>query len=154
MVRQVLFGLFVVASAISQAAEPKKLVLACEGYTHYLGAESQPVPVSLRINVNLVDRTVEGFRYPENFPIRITDINERTIVFHGSSRPAPGATYRQINGGIDRMTGEAEATSDVTNLRESNASAIHSRKCTPPESWFPATRQTIQVPGEAYLKHT
>jgi hypothetical protein len=133
MVRQVLFGLLVVASAISQAAEPKKLVLACEGHTHYLEADSQSFPVSLGITVNLVDRTVQGFRYPENFPIEITDITETTIVFRGSSNHAPGTTYRQINGGIDRVSGEAEATSDVTNWRESKASAIHSLKCTPPE---------------------
>ena len=28
------------------------------------------------------------------------------IVFHGSSRHAAGATYRQINDGIDRVTGD------------------------------------------------
>jgi hypothetical protein len=94
----------------------------------------------LAITVNLADRTVQGFRYPEDFPIKITDINETTIVFHGSSRHAPGATYRQINGGIDsgidRVTGDAEATSDVTSWRESKASAIHSLKCRPTQRMF------------------
>jgi hypothetical protein len=90
----------------------------------------------LGITVNLADRTVQGFRYPEDFPIKITDINETTIIFHGSSRHAPGATYRQINGGIDRVTGDAEATSDVTGGRESKASATHSLKCPPTQPMF------------------
>jgi hypothetical protein len=36
MVREILFGML--ASTMSQAAEPAKLVLACQGHTHYLGA--------------------------------------------------------------------------------------------------------------------
>ena len=136
MVRNVLFGVLVVAFTMSQAAEPTKLALACQGHTHYLGVDSQSLPVSLALIVNLADRTVQGFRYPEDFPIKITDINEMTIIFHGSSQHAPGATYRQINGGIDRVTGDAEATSDVTSWRESKASAIHSLKCTPTQRMF------------------
>jgi hypothetical protein len=129
MVGEVLFGMLVVASTMSQAVEPAKRVLACQGHTHYLETESQSLPVSLSIIVNLADWTVQGFRYPEDFPIKITDINEKTIVFHGSSRQAPDGTYRQINGGIDRVTGDGEATSDVTSWTESKASAIHSLKC-------------------------
>ena len=131
MVAEVLFGMLVVASTMSQALEPAKLVLVCQGHTEYLEADSQSLPVSLGIIVNLEDRTVQGFRHPEDFPIRLTDINEKTIVFHGSSRHPHGATYRQINGGINRVTGDGEAISDVTSWRESEASAIHSLKCKP-----------------------
>ena len=46
MVREVLFGMLVVASTMSQAGEPAKLVLACQGHTHYLGADPQSLPVS------------------------------------------------------------------------------------------------------------
>jgi len=74
--------------------------------------------------------------FTEDFPIKITDINKTTIVFHGSSRHAPDATYRQINGGIDRVTGDAEATSDVTSWEESKASAIHWLKCRPTQRMF------------------
>jgi hypothetical protein len=95
MVREILFGVLLVASTTSQAAEPAKLVLTCQGHTHYLEDNSQSSPVSLGIIVNLADRTVQGFRYPEDFPIKITDINETTLVFHGSSRYAPSATYRK-----------------------------------------------------------
>jgi len=136
MLREVLFGTLVVASTMSQAAEPAKLVLACQGHTHYIEADSQSLPVSLGIIVSLVDRTVQGFRYPDDFPIQITNINETTIIFHGSSPHAPGAPYRQINGGIDRQTGDAEATSDVTSWRESKASAIHSLNCRPTQRMF------------------
>jgi hypothetical protein len=135
MLREVLFGMRLLAFTVSQGAEPAKLVLACKGHTNYLG-ESQSLPVSLGIVVNLADRTVQGFRYPEDFLIKITDINETTIVFHGFSRHAPGATYRQINGGIDRVTWDVEATSDVTSWRESKASAIHSLKCRPTQRMF------------------
>ena len=140
MLREVLFGVLVGASTMSHAAETAKVVLACEGHTHYLEADTQSLPVSLSITVNLANRTVQGFRYPEDFPIKITDINETTIVFHGSSRHAPGATYRQINGGIDRVTGDGEATSDVTSWRESKASAIHSLKCKPAQRMFLSQR--------------
>ena len=140
MVGEVLFGMLVVASTMSQAAEPAKLVLTCQGHTHYLGDDSQSLPVSLGLTVNLADRIIQGFRYPEDFPIKIIDINETTIVFHGSSRHAPGATYRQINGGIDRVTGDGEATSDVTSWRESKASAIHTLKCKPAQRMFLSQR--------------
>jgi hypothetical protein len=127
------FGRF---HGVAKAAEPAKLVLTCQGHTHYLGDDSQSLPVSLGLTVNFADRTIQGFRYPEDFPIKIIDINETTIVFHGSSRHAPGATYRQINGGIDRVTGDAEATSDVTSWSESKASAIHLLKCRPTEPMY------------------
>jgi hypothetical protein len=131
MVRELLFGALVSASTMSHAAETAKVVMTCQGHTHYLKADTQSLPVSLRIIVNLLDRTVHGFRYPDDFPIKITEMNETTIVFHGSSRQTAQASYRQINGGIDRVTGDAEATSDVTSWRESIASAIHSLKCKP-----------------------
>ncbi len=140
MVGEVLFGMLVVASTMSQAVKPAKSVLACQGHTHYLEADSQSLPVSLGIIVNLVDRTVQGFRYPEDFPVKITDINEMTIVFHGSSRHVAGATYRQINGGIDKVTGDGEATSDVTSWSESKASAIHWLKCKPAQRMFLSQR--------------
>ena len=143
MVGEVLLGMLVVASTMSQAVEPAKLVLACQGHSHYLEADSQSLPVSLDIIVNLADRTVQGFRSPEDFSIKITDINETRIVFHGSSRHAAGATatYRQINGGIDRITGDGDATSDVTSWRESKASAIHSLKCKPAQRMFLSQRR-------------
>jgi len=59
MVGEVLFGMVVAASTMSQAVEPAKLVLACQGHTHYLGADPQSLPVSLGIIVNLADRTVQ-----------------------------------------------------------------------------------------------
>jgi len=133
MVREVLFGALVGASTVSYAAETENVALACEGHTHYLEADTQSLPVSLSIIVNLANRTVQGFRYPEDVPIKIIKINETTIVFHGSSRQGPRAIYRQINGGIDRVRGDAEATTDVTSWRESIASAIHSLKCTTTE---------------------
>jgi hypothetical protein len=69
------------------------------------------MPASLAIIVDLADRTVQGFRYPEDFPIEITDINETTIVFHGSSPHAPIATLlanqrRQRRGVTDGCGGD------------------------------------------------
>ena len=60
MVREVLFGMLVVASTMSQAAEPAKLVLACQGHTQYLEADSQSLPVSLGIIVNLATKLDEA----------------------------------------------------------------------------------------------
>jgi hypothetical protein len=135
MLRQILLGVFMVSSTMSRAAEPAKL-LACQGHTQYLEADSHLSSVSLGIVVNLADRTVQGFRYPEDFPIQITHITETMIIFHGSTSHAPGTTYRQINGRIDRVTGDAQTTSDVTTWTESEAIAIHSLKCKPAQGIF------------------
>ena len=61
MVREVLFGVLLVAPTMSQGAEPANLVLACQGHTQYLGDDSQSSPISLGIIVNLADRIVQGF---------------------------------------------------------------------------------------------
>jgi hypothetical protein len=88
MVRKVLFGVLVVASTMSQAAEPAKLALACQGHTDYLGEDSQSLPVSLAIIVNLADRAVEGFRYPEDFPSSTVPPTTRPAQPTGKSTPA------------------------------------------------------------------
>ena len=51
MVREVLFGMLVVASTMSQAGEPAKLVLACQGHTHYLGADPQSFETSFGVEL-------------------------------------------------------------------------------------------------------
>jgi len=61
MVGEVLLGMVVVASTMSQTVEPAKLALACQGHTQHLQADSQSLPVSLGIIVNLADRIVQGF---------------------------------------------------------------------------------------------
>ena len=45
------------AYTMSHAAETA-VVLACEDQTHYLEADTQSLPVSLSITVNLANRTV------------------------------------------------------------------------------------------------
>src|ERR1700730_13518148 len=88
-------------------------------------------PGSMVVSGRAVNVTASGDTSPS--------IGERGTGVHS----APGATYRQINGGIDRVTGDAEATSDVTSWEESKASAIHSLKCRPTQTQLRALQRAI-----------
>jgi hypothetical protein len=62
------------------------------------------LPHPAGIIVNFTNRTVHGFGYPGfsglfDFPVKITDMNEVTVAFHGSNQ-----TGGSITGSIDRVT--------------------------------------------------
>jgi len=93
-----------VVGPTAQAADTV-LTLACQGTTTSGVENAKPEPVSLGIIVNFTNRTVQGFGNVLDYPIKITVWNDVTVVFEGSSP-------RSItSGSIDRVTGDAEATS-------------------------------------------
>src|SRR5262249_31538274 len=99
----------VVALSTAQAAEPETLTLACQG-TVSVGktAEGKPEGVSLGIIVNFTKGTVHGLA---SFPANITGADETRVSFSGSQIGA------SIDGTIDRVTGDAEATFIMENVK-------------------------------------
>jgi hypothetical protein len=113
----------------AQAADPT-LTLACQGTTTVGMEDAKPEPISMGIIVNFTDRTVQGgFGYPPvfyDFPVKITSMNEATVVFHGSNQTGQWS----ITGSIDRVTGDVEAKT------EGPTSIHYALKCRPAQRMF------------------
>jgi hypothetical protein len=110
--RVIALTVMVVGLQTVQAAD-ETLTLACEGTktetSQYGGDAERREAISLGIIINFTARTVTGFPDVEGL-IRpmITDVNETTISFSGSSDPTATVSY-SMNGTIDRVTGAAKA---------------------------------------------
>jgi len=93
----------------------------------------------MSIMVDFTNRTVQGFGTPgffDDFPLKITGMNEVTIAFGGHSR-VQEADW-SINGTIDRVTGDVEATSIQTNIKtiQMISSLNYALKCRPTQRMF------------------
>jgi len=131
-------ALLVVTSMTAQAAEPETLTLACKGTTTLdLGYEgAKPEPISMGIVINFSAGTVQGFGNPGalDYPVKITGANEVTIAFYGS-HDVMGSSIR---GGIDRVTGDVDATSMVYDTKTSKiiSQDTYALKCRPTQRMF------------------
>jgi hypothetical protein len=98
----------------AQAADTT-LTLACQGTTTSGLEDVKPEPISMGIVVNFTKLTVQGFNDPSfmDYPVKITAWNDVTVVFAGSSDVLKVSTS-STRGTIDRVTGDVEATSMVT----------------------------------------
>jgi hypothetical protein len=125
-----------IACGLAQAAEPT-LTLACQGTTTRLMVDPiKPEPVSMGLIVNFTDRTVQGFGLPGvmDYSVKITAWNEVTVSFLGSENK-----YRStIRGSMDRVTGDVEATSMVTDAKTGDIviSISYALKCRPAQRMF------------------
>ena len=99
--------------ATAQAQETT-LTLACKGMTSApMIPDEKPQPISMGIVVNFSARTVQGFVVPEfEFPVKITAANDVRIAFSGEQQ-LPSSVHN-IFGSMDRVTGDVEATSSIT----------------------------------------
>jgi len=117
-----LAALLLLTLSFAATAEEQQtaLTLACKGTTTApLMPDEKPQPVSMGIIVNFTARTVQGFVSPGfEFPVKITAANDVTIEFSGSQQP-PSSVHR-IFGSIDRVTGDVEATSSITDPKTNN----------------------------------
>jgi hypothetical protein len=96
--------------AASAQAQPTTLTLACKGTTteYRLQGATLEQPVSMGIIVNLADRTVQGFGFPfDAEPLKIGYVNDVEVRFGGQQETSVRST---INGSINRVTGEVNAT--------------------------------------------
>jgi hypothetical protein len=129
----------VLVLATAAQAQPNSLTLACKGTTTFgSGEEAKPEPISMGIIVNFTTRTVQGFGTPgwDDYPVRITAANDVTVVFKGSSEIL--TSLASINGTIDRVTGDVEATSMLFNQKTSKviAQTIYALQCRPAQRIF------------------
>jgi hypothetical protein len=116
-----------VAGPTAQAAD-ETMTLACQGTTISGVEDAKPEPISMGIIVNFTKRTVQGFAYP----VKITDVNEVTVAFEGFT------IQWSAFGSIDRVTGDVEATSMLTDAKTGKtiASASYALKCRPTQRMF------------------
>jgi hypothetical protein len=86
-------------------------------------------------------RTVQGLGYPGflDFPVKITGMNEVTVVFGGyDTSVLSQSTHRNIDGSIDRVTSDVEASSMVSNAKTNSivTSTTYSLTCRPAQRMF------------------
>jgi hypothetical protein len=122
----------------AQAAETR-LTLACQGTATLAAENAKPESVSMGIVVDFTNQTIQGFGtpgHPSDFPLKITGMNEVTISFGGSSRVL--AADWSINGTIDRVTGDVEASSIQTNVKTTIVISwlSYALKCRPTQRMF------------------
>jgi hypothetical protein len=119
-------------------AQQTTLTLACKGTTTApMMSDDKPQPVSMGIIVNFSARTVQGFVSPGlEFPVKITAANDVTIEFSGYQQ-LPSSLH-SILGSIDRVTGDVEATSLITDPKTSKSisQTTYTLQCRPTQRMF------------------
>src|SRR5262245_20006576 len=144
MTTRVIMLMMVTCLSMTAEAADETLPLACQGTVTetMMEEEKKTEPISMGILVNFTNSTVQGFGKPdpnEDFPIKITGMNEPTISFQGKRPDNPkGATDRRIEGNIDRVTGDVNATDTLMNLKTSKIaySTRYALKCRPTQRMF------------------
>jgi hypothetical protein len=87
------------------------------------------------IIVNFTNKTVQGFGAPGvlDYPVQITASNDVTVAFLGTD----DRSRSSIRGSIDRVTGDVEATSTVTDAKTYNTLYLkYALKCSPTQRMF------------------
>jgi hypothetical protein len=125
-------------STTAQAVETGTLTLACKG-TIVAGYEgAKPDPISMSLIISFTAGTVQGFGTPGLMDptIKITGVNEVTVAFGGSYQVL-GAADWSLNGTVDRVTGDVEASQIGTDKTgKTFASTSYSLKCRPAQRMF------------------
>jgi hypothetical protein len=136
-------ALLVIAGlSISAQAQPATLTLACKGTTTVTTMDAKPEPISMGIIVNFTARTVQGFLSPGalmDYPVKITAVNDVIVAFSGSEDYQQSrSSVASIDGFIDRVTGDVEATSTLTatNPPKTITSTTYALKCRPSQRMF------------------
>jgi hypothetical protein len=132
MLRKALFGLLVVASTVTQAAEPTgTLTLACKGTQISKGGAGTPESeqINIGIIVDFQKKTVAGL---SDTLLKISGVTETAVSFDGAE------TGWSINGTLDRVTGSfvAASISYEPNTRKTILSVLHDLQCRPTQRMF------------------
>jgi len=130
--RVITLAVMLVGLPTAQAAD-ETLTLACQGTTR-LG-NAKPEPISMGIIVNFTNQTVQSFGAPGvlDYPVKITASNDVTIAFLGTDEKHGSS----IRGSIDRVTGDVEATSTMTDAKTYNTLYLkYALKCRPAQRMF------------------
>jgi hypothetical protein len=118
--------------------KPKSAVIIKGAHYPTSGLEdAKPEATSMGIIVNFTNRTVQGFGLPGvmDYPVKIT-ANEVTITFAGSD--ADEIAKASTMGSIDRVTGDVEASSRLTDPKTGKTLTwtSYSLKCRPAQRMF------------------
>jgi hypothetical protein len=121
-------------SMTAQAAD-ETLTLACKGTVQRNAMKSEPV--SMGIIVNFTARTITGFTLPtEKLPLTVLNFNDTTVQFSGSN----SIGSLRIDGLIDRVTGDLEATAirqpSITETTAATTIERYSLKCRSTQRMF------------------
>ncbi len=115
------------------------LTLACNGTTSDgMVEDAKREPISMGIIVNFTTRTIQGFHAPGllDYPVKVTGWDDVTVVFSGSQNI--GGISTSINGTIDRVTGDVQASETSVNTKTSNyiSASNYVLKCRPTQRMF------------------
>lgn len=131
------FFLLALGFIATAQAQPTTLTLACQGKTNSVTNPDEPI--SMGIIVNFTNRTVQGFGFPGliDIPVKITAANEVTVAFEGHQQVFP-TSIESIQGSIDRVTGDMEATSRSSDPKTSEIlfQMTYTLKCRPTQRMF------------------
>jgi hypothetical protein len=126
----------VTCGLVTAQAADAILTLACKGTTTSGYEGAKPEPISMGIIVNFTNRTVQGFGDPSfmDYPVKITAWNDVTVTFYGREEKMGSS----IRGGIDRVTGDVDATSMVYDTKTSKiiSQDTYALKCRPAQRMF------------------
>jgi hypothetical protein len=120
----------------AEAQQPATLTLACKGTTteYRLQGATLEQPVSMGIIVNLADGTVQGFGFPfDSEPLKIGYVNDVEVRFGGERDFAVRST---INGSINRVTGDMDATWSFEKTGYLEPHMTYALQCKPAQRMF------------------
>jgi hypothetical protein len=134
-------GLLLLAWGLTGAAqaEPVTLTLACKGITtQTMLSDAKPEPISMGIIVNFTARTVQGFGFPGmlDYRVSITAANDVAVAFGGHQEVM--SSVSSIEGSIDRVTGDVEATSTLSDPKTNKmiTQTAYAIQCRPTQRMF------------------
>jgi hypothetical protein len=137
---RVAFLLLACGFAATARAQPAALTLACKGTTTDSALPDERSPFSMGMIVNFITRLIQGFGTPGliDYPVKITGADDVTIVFGGSQEIFGSRARHSINGSIDRVTGDVEATSIMSdpNTGKTISTTTYELQCRPAQRMF------------------
>jgi hypothetical protein len=126
----------ILASQTAEAQQPTTLTLACKGTA--TGDDGKPDTISMGIIINLTAGTVQGFGLAGvmDYPLKMTTTNDVRVPFSGSQELI--SSVSSIRGSIDRVTGDVEATSTLTDPKTHNTlnQTNYALQCKPTQRMF------------------
>jgi hypothetical protein len=134
--RWLIVAAIVLASQTAEAQQQKALTLSCKGTA--TGDHGKPDPISMGIIIDLTAGTVQGFGLPGvmDYPLKMTATNDVRVPFSGSQELI--SSVSSIRGSIDRVTGDVEATSTLTDPKTHNTlnQTNYALQCKPTQRMF------------------
>jgi hypothetical protein len=119
------------------AQQAATLTLACKGTTteYRLQGATMEQHISMGIIVSLADRTVRGFGFPfDTEPLKIGYANDVEVRFGGEQQTSVRSI---INGSINRVTGDVDATwSFIDKTGKLEPHITYALQCRPTQRMF------------------